>query len=283
MLMTILRSRTRCRMGRQGLSCPAGGGLAEVVISLPVVLILGLGLLQLFLIILRASLFQYSVSASARAIAASDLGTGVAGIELVLSQQMAPSFVRLKDLDGGLPHFLSPPQAMKRYAVDRSLGYLSWDVVSPFKDSFYDWSAGSVDRLVPITAGEGSDLRQPRSGSVGRVNSLPIGRLSGQSLLDASTLKIRVRMGMPLEIPLVGRLIAEGLSWAKGCPVSNPKGRLGALDLGRPTLPLGGLSPVSFECAMLIRSLNEGRPRIPISAVGMALLQHPVRESALGL
>lgn len=271
------------RLAQRTRAAPCGGGLVEVLVSIPLLLVFGLGLLQLFLIFTKAMLLQYSVSQSARAIASNALDAGLSGIELVLSQQMVPSYLRFSDLEGGATSALSPPRAVQRYLADRFSGYLEWETVNPTRDSFRDWHEDDERILFPITVGEGAGLRQPKTGVLASQLSLPVGRVSRQTLLDASTLKLRVTQGVPLEIPLVGRLLSVSWRWALGCPSTSGPSRLGALDFGSPGGVPTTINPISIDCLILIRSAQEGRPRIPLSAVGMALLQHPTRDDALGL
>lgn len=157
------------------------------------------------------------------------------------------------------------------YQVDRLLGHVTIKVLSPNSQGFDDWHDDQTG-LLPAPGRVSNPMeRQPRHGVLDRKDGLARGKVSMQSFLEATTLKIDVRYGLPLEVPLVGHLLAKTIAWSQGC-ASEPAVNFGLLrqvpsdnaPLSVPSLRLG--------CSALV-AVNGEKPRLFLRAVGVAQMQ----------
>jgi hypothetical protein len=162
-------------------------------------------------------------------------------------------------------------KALSGHQVDRLLGRVTIKVLSPSSQSFDDWHDDQTGLLPAPGRVSNPRGRQPRYGVLDYRDGVPRGKVSMQSFMDATTLKIDVRYGLPLEVPLVGHLLAKTIAWSQGC-ASEPGESLGLLRqvpsdgarLGAPSLGLG--------CAALVAANGE-KPRLFLRAVGVAQMQ----------
>lgn len=195
------------------------------------------------------------------------------------------------------------PSALFRSGAELSLGlasgWITWEVLSPTQKSFHDWGASADAFLSPGAAiGEleipatqlGSAIlhRRPSSGIVGYADGYPIGSHSGQTLIDANVLKLRLRVGVPLNMPLAGPLIARALGVFAGCGWFDPgaaqdQTRIGLVDFGRSAR--GALLSPQMECRALAARDVQGhwRPRWPVSVTISVLMQSNPRRSLMKL
>jgi hypothetical protein len=124
-----------------------------------------------------------------------------------------------------------------------------------------------------------ADLRRPASGVVAMRGDEPIGVRSEQTLNDANLLKLELRYGVPMNVPLVGRLAVWMMRIVDGCTA--PSGlALGAIQLGTPE---ASATPRAWACAMYLAPDAAGNavPRWPVLAGATMRMQSPARRSAM--
>jgi hypothetical protein len=160
--------------------------------------------------------------------------------------------------------------SLSGYQVDRLLGRVTIKVLSPNSQGFEDWHDESG--LLPAPGRVSNPMgRQPRHGALDQKDGFARGKVSMQSFIDATTLKIDVRYGLPLEVPLVGHLLAKTIAWSQGCS-REPAEPLGLLGHS-PSVGAGFGGPsVGLACAALVVSNGE-KPRLFLRAVGIAQMQ----------
>jgi hypothetical protein len=108
--------------------------------------------------------------------------------------------------------------------------------------------------------------------------------IPGQTLADANLLRLRLDYGVPLVVPVVGRLISSAVRVWNGCEIGSPK-RIGLIRLDTPQVNLGAKS---FPCAMFgsgiatAAGLADDTPRLPMSLVATVRMQSPARQGGEG-
>ncbi|NBT34538.1 MAG: hypothetical protein EBT03_03225 [Betaproteobacteria bacterium] len=265
-----------------GRSRPEGAGIAELSVALPLLILLGLGVIQLGLLAMDALIARYAAMGSARYIAARGLDRVTIEAGLMQSTTILYSgVINLRDKPAALLEAKS--RGARGFARDRALGFLDWAVLTPTRDSFDDWAESGEGVLGPLRAGMQITDRLPNSGVLTRERGLAVGRQSRQTYLDANTLKLRVTVGAGLTIPVVGPMLADTYAWLRGCGAEPKEKSLGSISIrGSAFLPQpDALSAV--ECRMLRGLKVEGRHerRFPITVIALAQLQAPVTRSEL--
>ena len=118
-----------------------------------------------------------------------------------------------------------------------------------------------------------------------RLDGLPVGSASGQTLIDANNLKVYFQVGIPLRLPVAGKLLAKTLALWQGCGWSfnPPDDRLGLVNFGSGATP--SLLSSSVECRSLAaRDLSgDWRPRWPVGASAIIQMQSNARQSLMVL
>jgi hypothetical protein len=112
---------------------------------------------------------------------------------------------------------------------------------------------------------------QPASGRAGERSGEPIGAASGQTLSDANLLRLRLDYGVPLVVPVAGRLIAWALRAWDGCTASAPR-RYGALALDAPS---GGFAPRADLC--VVYGAGNADARMPVRLSATIRMQSPAQ------
>ena len=256
---------------------PVGYSLIEALVVLPVVLLMGLLVVQLGLLAQQALTVNYAVNQSVREL-------GAAGGSLTKGLALGLSPLLLKDASG-LGTLSAAAQVVVRsqtaLAQARLQGWVDWKVLEPKPETFYDWGLGAEQFLVP-PAWVKQELAslQPRSGT-GSAASVPsqtsgqdnlglvTGQRSGVNRLDASRLKVRFVVGLPLNMPLAGPLLAKGVSWSRGCSNLSAK-QLGAVRLAPQSLAgysaTANLQELAHDCLLLTQGgfQSNAGPRLPI-------------------
>ncbi len=195
------------------------------------------------------------------------------------------------------------PSALFRSGAELSQGiasgWIRWEVLSPSRESFDDWGviadpflsrgAATGELEIPATQLGSAILHlRPSSGIKGYSDRYPIGSRSGQTLIDANVLKLRLRVGVPLNMPLAGPLMARALAVFAGCGWFDPSAvqertHIGLVDFGR-SARVASLSPL-MECRALAARDIQGhwRPRWPVSVTVSVLMQSNPRRSMMQL
>ncbi len=273
------------------LSKPRGASLVEGLLALPVLLFTAFVVIQIGLLWHAKYAVTHAAHVAARH-ASVHHGSNTA-IRDGLVHGLMPLVGQTQELRGiTTALFKSAAEVTQGLAM----GWIRWEVLSPTRQSFTDWgvpgdpvlSPGSSaqEREIPSVALTGlSQRRVPSSGVASRMDGLPVGVASGQTLLEANHLKLNLRVGIPLQMPLVSGLLARALAWWSGCgwSIRPPEERVGLINFGvgvQPSIAMG-----SIECrALAARDLKGNwRPRWPVETAVVIQMQSNARQSVMVL
>lgn len=272
-------------------SRPKGASLVETVVAFPILLFILSIILQLGLIWHAKFAVSHAANVATRQ-ASLNHGSNTA-IRDGLVYGLLPLVGKtesVKELTTGL--FRSGAEITQGLAM----GWIRWEVLSPTRQSFVDWGE-PADRVLSDGAGPGeieipaaalpaiSQRRQPKSGVLTRLDGLPVGSASGQTLIDANNLKIYFQIGIPLRLPVAGKLLAKTLALWHGCgwSLNAPDDRVGLVNYGSGATP--SLLSSSIECRSLAaRDLSgDWQPRWPVGASAVIQMQSNARQSVMVL
>lgn len=270
---------------------PKGVSLVESLMALPILMFFALVIIQISLLWHSKMAITHAATVAARH----------------ASVQHGSDAAIRDGLVAGLTPLVAKASGVSRWAVEMfrsqseitiglAAGWLRWEVLSPTRQSFADWGQPADLQLSPgASAGEieipsqhlyAVALRKiPASGVSGMIEGLPIGSASGQTLLEANNLKLNLRVGVPLQMPLAGHLLAKALGLWSGCGwiESSQKNRIGLADFGAglAATPLSA----SIECRSLAARDVQGRwrPRWPVEAAAVIQMQSNARRSLMVL
>lgn len=258
-----------------------GVAIVETLIAAPVVLWLGLAVLQWALVFHARSAVVFALSEAARAGAVS--GADPQAIDRGLARGLAPFLGGAADAAG---HLAAIAGAQGHVAAGRAGGWLLLRQLSPTAQSFEDWAEDDIDdfgrpdpsrRVIPNdNLTHRIHLTVPAGGVAGHRGDEPIGSRSGQTLADANLLKLELVYGVPLNVPFVGPLAAWALRIVDGCrePEARPVGTmtLAAPDAG---------AARDWACAFYDAIDERGRavPRVPVRVSATMRMQSPARFS----
>lgn len=209
----------RLSRGRLKSRYSAGVSVTECLIVLPLLLVLGLGAWQWILILQARQLIEHAAYEAVRSGAVGH--ASVASIDEGLAHGLAAYW----SIGTGRPGSGRREVAVDRVAEARREGVLEWRQLAPTRASFHDWAEPArdpkgrpIDDLLEIPI-DNLDARiartRPSSGVAGWLGAEPIGQSSGQTLRDASVLRIEVQVALPLRVPVAGWMIA-GVARAVG-------------------------------------------------------------------
>ncbi len=165
-------------------------------------------------------------------------------------------------------------RAQAKLLFAQATGHARLEQLSPTAQTFADWEQPARDQFGDLIAGTteipndnlqwsallAASSRQPTGGASGNRLAAPIGPLSKQSLTDANILKLNFQYGVPLKVPLAGRIMSTVSALASGCATN------------------GG-------CLMYVSLDEEGQTtyRIPVNVSAQARMQSPARRSSVTL
>ena len=298
-----LRSRSgrdRSQVNPQGVA-QGGASTVELLLALPVILLLGLGIVQFALVYQAKHALDHALTQAARQGAVDHASTE--SIRAGLASGLAPYLYGATDWDGLLQAEL---RAAGHVDEGSAAGWITLRQRSPTQESFDDWGEPALDamgRSIPgmmEIANDNLDNRrlrmQPVSGVAAVHLSEPIGQASGQSLADANLLRLELVYGVRLVVPVVGPLVIRTLSIWNGCkPIPRapaqgsatdaasaapPPDRLGLLVLG---VVEAQVSQQPWMCQFLGSGDGEGNAggRIPIRASSTMRMMSTARRSEL--
>lgn len=257
-----------------------GGSAVETLIALPILLSLGLGAVQFALVFQAKHALNHALIEAARAgsVAHAEPDAILRG----LANGLMPWLYGARDLG---EYAENQARAVAHLAEAHARGWLIVEQVSPSPASFDDWAEPARDadgspmagvREIPNDTLVHRAMRtEPAGGAAGSRSGEPIGSASGQTLADANLLRLRVDYGVPLAVPLVGRMIAWSLRAWDGCEIERPR-RYGLLSLDAP--PRGN-DPRGWTCAMYGEDTTGSRPRMPVRLSATLRMQSPARHA----
>lgn len=250
----------------------------EALVAVPVLLFVGLGALQWGLVHQARLALNLALHEAGRAGSVAHADDGA--IRDGLARGLLPWLHGASDA-GELVRNLA--LARRHVAEAEARGWLRLERQSPSAASFEDWAEPARDAFGEPIDGvreiPNDDLvhratrTRPAGGVAGDRAGEPIGAASGQTLSDANLLRLRMTYGVPLSVPVAGRLIAWALRAWHGCAVGAPR-TIGALRLDAPPL---GPAPDPEACTMLGAD-GDGPARLPVSASTTVRMQTPARE-----
>ncbi len=171
-----------------------GGTLVEIAITAPVLLLLGLGIVQTALLLHAKTTLNYAVFEAARKGAVTHAQQAPMRDELAL---------RLAPLFGGSGDTASSVRALARSSLDaRDPRFTRLAVISPSRQAFADWAVYNP---------QSGELEIPNSHLRQRHSERRPKPVSGVDLQTANLLSIEVTYGYKMTVPLVGKLAARML------------------------------------------------------------------------
>ena len=277
--------------------------MVELLLALPVVLLLGLGVVQYSLVYQAKHALDHALMQAARQGAVDHASSE--SLRAGLAAGLVPYLYGAADWAALLQ---AEVRAAGHVEEGIAAGWIRLVQRSPAQESFDDWAEPAMDAMGEKIAGtveiandnlDNRRLRtQPVSGVAGLHVSEPIGRLSGQTLADANLLRLELVYGVRLVVPVVASLIIRTLSVWNGCvdagavpssgnssqrasvTPSNGADRLGLLSLGQPK---AGATGQPWMCEFFTARDGEGHldPRIPLRASATVRMMSTARRSDL--
>ncbi len=248
-----------------------GFAALEALLALPIVLFAGLSALQFGLVLHARQAVQHSATEAVRSGAVGHAAPRA--IEAGLARGLSPW---LYGADGAADHLAAVARTQAHLIAGQAAGWVRWRQLSPTQRSFDDWAVPSLDAQgLPLP--DSPEIPTDNLVARGLRSDPRVGASSGQTLADATLLKIEFTYGVPLTVPLAGRLGAWVMRSIDGCAAAQER-RLGALSLGlAPTSP----SPRAWTCDFYDARDAGGRalPRWPVRVSSTARLQQPARHA----
>lgn len=292
-------SRRGC--GERANSRRGAGGASgvELLLALPVVLLLGLGIVQFAMVYQAKHALDHALNQAARRGALEHAAT-----EAILQGLGAGLVPYLEGASDASSLVAAEARAVAHLAEGLDAGWIRLRQRSPTIQSFDDWGVPARDAfgeripgLIEIPNDNLDNRRhtmQPVAGSAGEQAGEPIGLRSGQTLADANLLRLDLTYGVRLSVPIVGPWILAMLQrWGSCASVdgSGP-GTVGGSPAGAPSAALGLLrfgavsarsAEPSDHCAIYAARDGDGRPvgRIPLRLSATVRMMSPPRLSSL--
>ena len=250
-----------------------------MLMAIPILLLLGLGGLQASLLLQARLALNLAVEEAAR-----EGTTGNAqmrAIEAGLARGLTPWLYGASDFNDYTTNVV---RAIAHVAEGTTKQWIRIRQLSPTEQSFSDWAVPALDENgipLPNTVEIPNDnlhtymhIRQPKSGESGRRGNEPIGAASGQTLLDANTLKLDVTYGVPAQVPIVGPMLIWAIRAYEGCAPPSAR-RVGLIGLGTAQT---STNPQSWVCAFVSPSAQADVPRLPIRSQATMAMQSGARR-----
>lgn len=185
-----------------------GASLVEATVVLPLLLFVTLAVMQAASVFYAKSNLNYATLEAARAGAINN--ASATSINLAFQKAMLPYY-------GGGRTAGELAATVKKVASDATSAFVRVEILSPTQESFTDYNSPRLQDALktsePVIPNVGLDeLTCPRD--VPGCQADPKSNASGQTLLDANLLKLRVTYGIPVakQMPIVGRFY----TWALG-------------------------------------------------------------------
>jgi TadE-like protein len=269
-----------------------GASAVELLLALPLLLLMGLLTVQFGLLFHAKQGLRLALSEAARAGSTGHADTSV--IQAGLARGLVPWLLGASSVAD-----FAVKQVESQISLDSGLaiGWIRLVRLSPTEESFVDWGRIAVDQatgdpIANITEIPNDNLHtyatrmQPSGGATStRTGALAeaIGPASGQSLIDANTLKLDLSYAVPLNVPLAGSMIAWVMKSLDGCNAATTKS-LAALSLGRspPSTAVAALnSALAFDACAAYNAVDSSgrvRPRLPVRLQSTVMMQSPARK-----
>ena len=267
---------------RQAKRISQGASAVEMLMAIPILLLLGLGGLQASLLLQAKLALNLAVEEAAR-----EGTTGnaqMASIQAGLARGLTPWLYGASDFGDYTANVV---RAIAHVAEGSTKQWIRIKQLSPTEESFTDWAVAALDEngdALPDTVEIPNDnlhtymrLRQPNSGESGQRGSEPIGNASGQTLLDANTLKLDVTYGVPANVPVVGPMLIWAIRVYQGCAAPTTR-RVGLVGLGTAEV---AANPQSWVCPFVSPIATGDVARLPIRTQATMAMQSGARRSGM--
>lgn len=271
------------RAGSPARCVARGTAFVEALVAVPIVLLLGLGALQWALLFHARTALEYALLEAARAGSVAHARPGA--VEAGLARGLMPFWFGV-DASRSWASAVAASNAQLQQGI--AAGWIAWRQLAPTMESFGDWGEAArdaaghpVDNLIeiPNDSLQWASLRRPTGGIAGVRGDEPIGARSLQTLNDANLLKLELRYGVPMSVPLIGRIAVWAMRIVDGCAAPSAQ-RLGAVDLG---VPGQSAAPREWTCPIYLAPDAAGNsvPRWPVRTSVTIRMQSPARRSAM--
>lgn len=247
------------RLGMRGVSA------VEMLYAMPFVLLLGLAVVQFAMVFHARHALNYALGEAARQ--GSMAHASEMSILTGLAEGLAPWRYGGRDM---LEKLAGEKRALADVMADRAVGLLVLAQRSPTLESFSDWAVPALDeRGEPIRGqdeipNDNLDNRGQKnhatSGSVGTSLKNPVGRTSGQTLVDANLLRLELHYGVPLNVPIVGALTLKTLREVNGCNTVTGLAQSMRAEVDKCRFYLAGRIPVSVAATTRMMSTARRSP-----------------------
>lgn len=176
-----------------------GASMTEFVVAAPVLLLIGLALLQYTLLFVARNQVNH----------AAFMATRSGSMQNATADSISTAYLRhLAPLYGGGSNAAEVAQAVARATADMQGNYRI-ELINPGKASFDDFNDPALKEVLKTEA------RVIPNSSLALRNPAIIGRQSGQNIFDANLIKIRITHGYKPGVLLVGRVFAKALEAAQ--------------------------------------------------------------------
>jgi Flp pilus assembly protein TadG len=198
---------SRLRAGVSSRASQRGAGMVESVVVFPLLLFVTLAILQSAMVYHAKSSLNYATYEAARAGTVNN--ASVASINLAFQKAMLPYY-------GGGTSYAELAATVTKVVADVTSAAVRVEILSPTQESFADYNSPGLQSAMkvadPVIPSVGLDeLGCPRD--VPACRSDPKSNASGQTLLDANLLKLRITYGIPKakQMPIAGRFYTWAL------------------------------------------------------------------------
>jgi TadE-like protein len=205
----------------------SGVSMFETILAIPILLFLGLGVLQWALVFQARYALTTALQDAARA---GSVGFAQEqAIQSGLARGLVPYLYGASDIGTFQVNLV---RAVGHIQLGQAQGFSRLRMLSPTSESFADWARPARDTLGDLIPGleeipndnlSGLAAKQvPIGGASGTRLGYSVGVSSRQSLSDANILKLELTYGVPLTVPFVGALTVRALKVFNGCTGSAP-------------------------------------------------------------
>jgi TadE-like protein len=268
-----------------------GAGLLEFTLIAPVVLLLGLGTIQIGMLMHAKSALTYALQEAARQGAVS--GGDINKIEQGLAAGLIPFRGGASNL-GDL--ITAKAKMLAEIQVGRAARWIVIQQLSPTTNTFTDWAEDTQDdagntvkeipnanlaylrcNKAPLAGTAGNKASTACTGGAGEA----IGVQSLQTLADANLLKLRLTYGVKVSVPLIGPIVAKTLEMIAGCATPGNIS-VGATNFGTPAAATNLAPSECFFYQARDPLTNAAEPRLPVSVEVTVRMQSPLRTAGNG-
>lgn len=170
-----------------------GAAIAEMVLVLPMLLLVGLSTIQFALIYEARATLNYAALMAARAGATSDLQEEA--MRRAFARAMVPLYSPDKDAGGRATAYARAYLDARRQTI--------FQVLNPTTEAFADFAIQKPGENIRVIPNDRLHLKSTRAGAQ-----------SGVNIQDANLLKLNIVYGYELKVPFAGPIIARAVSWS---------------------------------------------------------------------